>query len=203
MTASFSNNEIKGLFLQLAKGDHTAFTELFYHYNKRFYPFVLKKVKEAPIAEELVQDIFLKLWANREHIGTLENPEGYLYRIASNTVLDHFKRLAYEHKVRKNQQDRGDADKGNPAAALQLKEIELLANEAVRQLPAQRKLVYQLREQGLSYQQIADKLGLSIHTVKHQLVDASKFIRNYLIQRGISLMLFIHFCLLMEKMLGK
>ncbi len=197
MTASFSDYGLRALFHQLAEGDHTAFTELFYYYNARLYPFVLKKVKQPAIAEELVQDIFLKLWTNREGMAGMDNPEGYLYRMAANRVLDYFKKMAREAKLTVQA---GEVKSENTIlSAIDLRQVEQAVADAVRRLPGQRQRIYQLREQGLSYAEIAEMLGLSANTVKNQLVEASRFIRHYLRQRGISTVAFLHFCLLAEK----
>ena len=147
-----------------------------------------------------MQEIFLKLWIKRSLVANVENPEGYLYRTAANQVLDYFKRLASKNKMLGRQQLPDSEDKGNSGTAiLQTKEIETIVAKAVDQLPAQRQLIYRFREEGLSYSEIAQKLEISTNTVKNQLIDASRSVRDYLIQRGISPILFIQSCLLLEK----
>jgi RNA polymerase sigma-70 factor (family 1) len=187
---------IKDLFRQLSEGKEDAFTDIFYYFNRRLYPFALKKLKDPAIAEELVQDIFLKIWLKRENMH-IENPEGYVYRMAANAILDHFKKKAYEFRLLKNLQEKTGATENTTEASLELKHIKKVVTAAIDELPDQRRKVYLLREEGLNYQEIGDQLGISPNTVKVQLVSANKFIRAYLIQRGISpvlLILFYHWC---------
>lgn len=188
MTDSSLHN-INELFRQVAAGDSKAFTEIFYHFTPKLHPFVLKKVQDPFTAEEIIQDVFLKIWMNRERLQDVQNPQGYIYRIASNAVLDHFKKLASEYRMLEQQE--GKEDNTTTPYPIQYKETTRYVNEAVRQLPAKRQKIYLLREEGLSYDEIADLQKISISTAKNQMVSALKYIRNYLLEKGISPVLII------------
>jgi RNA polymerase sigma factor, sigma-70 family len=158
------------------------------------YPWLLKKTRDEAMAEEIMQDTFLKVWVNRDRLSGMDNPEGYLYRIAANLVLDHFRALALEHKIMYRFQHRKTAAADTDAqGAIDFRETQQLINQAVEQLPDQRKRIYTLRQEGLSYHEIAARLGISSNTVKNQLIAAGKFIRGYLSENGITTLALISF----------
>jgi RNA polymerase sigma-70 factor (family 1) len=175
------------LFNRLASGDVEAFTSIFHFYTRKLYPWLLRKTKDPSIAEELIQDCFLKIWINRDRLRQMENPEGYIYRIAANLILDHFRKLEIEHKIiNRFKQQNTTAFATSTENITDFRETQKLIDEAVSQLPQQRKIIYTLRQDGLSYDEIAAKLGLSSNTVRNQLIAAGKFIRTCLSEHGIS-----------------
>jgi RNA polymerase sigma-70 factor (ECF subfamily) len=182
------------LFNQLSLGDENAFTSIFHFYSRRLYPWLLKKTKEAEVAEEIMQDTFLRVWVNRERLAGMENPEGYIYKIAANLTLDHFRKLEMEHKILNRFQNRkANAVDASAQGVIDLRETQKIIDQAVHRLPAQRKLIYTMRQEGMSYDEIAAKLGLSSNTVRNQLISAGKFIRGYLLENGISSLALIAF----------
>jgi RNA polymerase sigma-70 factor, Bacteroides expansion family 1 len=193
MPVELLHNE-RELFNQLALGDENAFTEIFHFYSRRLTPWLLKKTKDAAAAEEIMQDIFLKLWVNRDRLANIDNPEGYIYKVAANLMLDHFRKLAMEHKILNQFQNgkTGAAD-ASSQGVVDLRDTQKLIEQAVQQLPDQRKRIYTMRQEGMSYQQIADELQLSINTVKNQLIAAGKSIRAHLVQHGVSSLAIISF----------
>src|SRR5690348_11128361 len=82
------------LFQRIANGDEQAFAQIFFHYTSIIHPFVFNKVKSQAAAEEIVQEVFLKLWTKREALKNIESPASYLMRIATNKTLDHLRRKA-------------------------------------------------------------------------------------------------------------
>ncbi|MGN6417976.1 MAG: RNA polymerase sigma factor [Pseudobacter sp.] len=182
------------LFSQLSLGDETAFTRVFHFYSRRLYPWLLKKTKEPAAAEEIMQDTFLKLWVNRERLAGIENREGYIYKIAANLILDHFRKLAMEHNIlNRFQYSKAGAVEASTQSTVDLRETQKIIDQAVYQLPQQRKLIYTMRQKGMSYDEIAAQLGLSANTVRNQLISAGKFIRGYLMENGISSLALITF----------
>lgn len=179
------------MFLRIAGGDAHAFEEAFYEYSDRLYTLLLDKIKQPAVAEEIVQDVFLKVWINRDRLASIDNPGGYIYRIAANLVLDYFRDQAAEIRMKKFSAVAAAAY--SPQAGLDSRETQQLINEAVQQLPGQRKLIFELRLQGFSYQEIADQLGLSVHTIRNQIIAGAKFVRVYLVQRGIGPVIILSF----------
>jgi RNA polymerase sigma-70 factor (ECF subfamily) len=169
-------------FRQIADGDTHAFTELFHHYNRRLFPFVRRLTKSEVIAEEIVQEVFLRLWVNREKMATMERPGAWLFLVASNLSMTHLRNavnLAVKHAGAARISEAAVTD-----ALLQEldgKEMATLVEAAVRQLPPKRQQIFRLsRQDGLTHQEIAEKLSISPHTVKDHLVLALKSIREYI-----------------------
>jgi RNA polymerase sigma-70 factor (family 1) len=171
------------LFKRLATGDHEAFRIIFHHYADKVFPHVLNIVKSKSIAEELVQDTFMKLWLNRETVSAMENQEGWIFTVASNLSFNILKKAASNEKALLELKSRisflPDSN------ILEHKDQEKTLADAIKDLPAQRQLVFKLsREEGYTHQQIAEQLNISPNTVKNQLVTALRFIREYMRKAG-------------------
>ncbi|MGN7721216.1 RNA polymerase sigma factor [Chitinophaga sp. 22620] len=177
------------IWRRLAAGDEAAFTVLFYHYNRRIYPFVLRKVKSDSAAEEIIQETFLKLWASREQIAVMHSPDGYLYRIAVNLTLDHLRKQARNQDFLDTLKNSAWQAPAHIEQHLYYRETKLALEKALEQLPPQRKTIYLLRQEGLTYEEIAAQLQISPNTVRNQLVSAFRSIREYLQGQGISMLI--------------
>lgn len=171
--------EEKILFRQIAKGDETAFGQLFHHYNHLFRPFVIKLTKSDFAADEVLQEVFLKIWLYRERLADVENPRAYIVRIISNESINYLRLLAKEDRLLTEAlQLPGDA---SPEQALAYRETAMLIEEAIGQLPPGCQQVYRLsRDENKRIPEIASLLHLSDNTVKNQLVKALKIIRLHI-----------------------
>jgi len=179
-------NTDKALFERIATDDEAAFSVLFFRYTARLAPFVTRLLQSERWSEEIVQDVFMRLWQNRQQLASIEHPGAYLYQMASNRTLDYIKRNARDVKLQyyAARWVKGVAD--HPDAQRDFHEIENLLKEAVNQLPAQRRKVYQLvREEGLSHAEIAARLQISKHTVRNHVAEALQEIRTYLREHGV------------------
>lgn len=179
------------LFHRIALGDEDAFKEAFYHYNQRIYPYLLKKVHSESIARDMVQDVFFKLWLHRGALEDIDHGEAYLFKIAANVLQDYFRKSIREQRLKSDIRNNSSTQQSSVENEVWVSETRKLIERAMQLLPPQRKLVYELRQQGLSYDEIATQLNLSTNTVKNQLIKASKTIREFLISSGLAVMLFI------------
>jgi RNA polymerase sigma-70 factor (ECF subfamily) len=144
--------------------------------------FVQRFVHTPQVAEELVQDIFLKLWTKRAQLTEIETLKTYLYRAARNQALNHLRRLKLE---RRWQEEHADDSEGMTtyAADDDASEQELAAavHEAVGRLPPRCREIFLLsRDGGLTYAEIARSLDISIKTVETQMGRALKALRGAL-----------------------
>ena len=183
--------EEKKVLELLAQGNEFAFTLLFDHYRGRIFTVALRFLKSRELAEEVVQEVFLKIWSRRQDLVSVLNFEAYLFTIARNLVFDLLKEIAKETMTRNDfidiVQQTITADEG-----LIEEQYHALLNEAVSQLPPQQKQIFRLaRVEGLSHQAIAEQLHLSRLTVKTHMAKALRSIRENLQHHIISISLLV------------
>lgn len=187
----------KELFRQIAIGDEHAFRSLFDLYKTKIYFFILHIVHTEAEAEELVQEVFMRLWISRQSLVNVENPDSYLFIMARNRSLDYIQQVAGERKLKQQLQQQQEFSANTTEEDIDFSQSKQLVDAAVSQLPKQQELVFRLsKEQGLSRQQIAQQLNISENTVRNHLAEAIKFIKNYLQQHGdVAFLFFIwHYC---------
>ncbi|MEQ9443203.1 MAG: RNA polymerase sigma-70 factor [Cyclobacteriaceae bacterium] len=171
----------KPLIKRLVQGDEHAFKQVYDVYYDKLYYYCLRFVKSEELVQELLQDIFVKLWTNREKIDPKLSFNAYLYQIARNHTFDFLKEAARDQKIKEELLLSAAIAHNHEEDNLTYAEYTGIANEAIEKLPAQRKLIFQLsRFEGLSYQEIATTLGISRNTVKVQMLRALKAIRKHL-----------------------
>ncbi len=173
------------LFASLAAGDEKAFEVIYRHYTKRLFPYVQKLVKIPELAEELIQDIFVQMWINRHVFANVQHPTAYLFSIANRQALKYLKKVASDARILKSITDYAEPSSNETEEQIILRESVEAIDQAVAQLPGQRRLIWELsRNEGLSHEQIAERLSISKNTVKNQLVHALKHVRNFLDKRS-------------------
>lgn len=169
-------NDEKELLRQVAAGDERAFTRLFDHYHQRLGMHIYRITRSESVAEELVHDVFLKIWRNRELLLEIENFPVYLFVISKNAALNALKKIAAE---RAKFTDLDHVMEREPEQPDDYRYA--LIDEAIDRLPFQQRQVYLLsRHQRLSYNEIADQMGLSKETVKKYLQIATASIISYI-----------------------
>jgi RNA polymerase sigma-70 factor (family 1) len=158
------------------------FIRIFREHEYKLYTLALRLTKSDLYAKAIIQEVFLSLWDHRDNIAGIHNIEAWLYRVTENKVLDFLRKAAVNARLKKalweNLQDILTNETINLVEA---KEVESIISKAVDNLPPQRQLIYRLnRDKGLSYQEIADELSVSRHTVKNQVFSALESIRKFL-----------------------
>lgn len=166
-------------------GCYKSFCELFTLYYQPLCIYAMRVVNYREIAEEVVSDVYMKLWKNREQITVHTSFEAYLYRSVRNQALDYLKLKTY--RPQKNEPleavDRSTAyaDYHTPSDELCFNELFDEVECLVNQLPRQCQLIFRLnRENGLRYREIAEHLQISIKTVETQMGRALKLLRKRL-----------------------
>jgi len=173
----------KVLLLQIGQGDEHSFNQLFERYRNRLFTYLFKITKSKETAEEIVLDVFLKIWHGREMAIQIENPEAFLFRVAQNKALD-FLRAVKRNPLKKREiwdamQEFATSESAD--AGLLSKNIEAAIGQAVHLLSPQRQKVFQLRHtQGMRYDEIAEQLDLSRNTVRNHLAASLQFIKDFL-----------------------
>lgn len=169
------------LLRQLIAGNPVAFDHIYKHYHRSISIFAFRFTKSKPAAEEVVQEVFIKLWEHRHQIEPGYHFESYIKTIARNHILNILKKTARDKVLQAALLERMQTLGALPSDRLAEKELELLHEQAIFSLPPRQKMAYILRKQeGLSYQQIARKLHVSKNTVKNQTTEAIRTIRRQL-----------------------
>lgn len=181
------------LLKRLKEGDTTAFIQLYDHYHHPLYIFILRFVKLPEYAEDVLQDVFLKIWEIRERINPELSFSAYLYKISRNRVFKLLKKIVTDNAMQSKLMNELEIATETPHLKLQWKQYNDLLHKAVDQLPPQRQKVFKLcREQGKTYDEAAAELGISRNTIKEHMVAAMKSIKEYIFQHGeLSLMLLL------------
>lgn len=167
----------------MSEGDEVAFRMLYDHYRKKIYALGLFLTKSEAPAQELVQDVFLKIWEKREQLREVDYFNAWLRTIARNTAINYLRSRAMEklgHDRLQMHESSGCFTENDVAD----REYALLLQAAVRQLPLQQQKVYVLhRQQGLGHETIAEQLGISVLTSRKYMKLALHSIRVFLKRR--------------------
>lgn len=169
------------LLLRLAKGDEAAFTALYRHYSGPLYINFLRMVKDEAIAEEIIQDLFSRIWLKRETINIEKNFSAYLYRTGYNLVMDFYRKVKRDQVLYDKFRQIATDNYSHIEEILHLKDSQALISKALDTLAPQQRKVFELcRIEGHTYKEVAELLGISPHTVKEYFVKANQAIRKYI-----------------------
>lgn len=162
----------------LQSGDHQAFETVFFAYFNKVKYFIYGLIKSESDAEEIAQDIFVRVWTNREAIDPDKNFTTYIYVSARNAALNFLKKRHVRSSYVQEQIHVG-SDSDNPEDGFFAREIDLLIQMSVSKMPERRRRIFEMsRNEGLSNDQIAQKLNISKKTVENQLSIALKELRE-------------------------
>lgn len=166
------------LILQIKQGNKKSFETIFRKYYGELCLFSLRFIADSQEAEEIVQEFFFKLWLKRETLIVNSSLKSYLYKAVQNHSINYINHVKIN---RKYQQYIGFQTDGNGSGASDTmieKEFEQQIHKAIATLPPRRREIFELsRFEGLKYQEIADKMEISIKTVESQMVKALEQLR--------------------------
>ena len=156
-----------------------AFDTIYSRYSNRLYYFVLRYIKQKEDAEEIVQEVFIKIWESRRKIDTHSSFESFVFTIAYNTTISLLRKRVSENKYIDNLSSIQQITSSDYIVDdIQFNELNDKVFSLLKKLPPRQREVFQLsREQGLSHDEIAKKLNISSNTVKNHLVKALAFIK--------------------------
>lgn len=171
-------NEDKELYLKLKVGDEGAFNALFRKYYSAMCHFANQFLHDRELAEEIVQDMFVKIWEKRTVLNIETSVKQYLFRSIRNHCLNQIQhekiKKQYANKVLESAHQEINTEQ-------YYLEVDLISRieKSIESLPPKRKEIFRLsREQGLKYKEIADELGISVKTVEAQMGLALKYLRD-------------------------
>ena len=172
-----SDAYLPALLLQIAEGRQSAFREVYVLFYKRLFRFAFAIVKTRELAEEIVEDVFVKLWQKHAEARRIQNLRIYLYTATKNTALNYLAKKAKESITEPFDHIHIELNDAavNPEQILITAEIYKKIQAAVEALPPRCKMIFKLvREDGLRYKEIAEILNISINTIDAQMAIAVK-----------------------------
>jgi len=165
---------------QIATGNQHAFTLMFDFYQRFVFDYGRKLTKSEDQAGEIVQDIFLKIWLNREHLASVDNFGAYLNTMVRNHSLNVIRKIANEFRYARVLQSELKEFSEATNEQLDYNETKRLLNEAIESLPSQQRMAYRLcHQEGLKYEQAAAEMNISARTVQAHMGQALKRIREH------------------------
>lgn len=191
----FEDTELQYLLAQLRNNDERAFSKLYSTCFRPIYRRIFSLVKDDAIADELVQDLFLKLWQKREEIDPQQSFEAYLFTIAQHLVYDHFRRMAKDKRLAAKLLLNATDYYLHSDLLLETKESRELLQKAIDQLSPQRREVFtRCKIEGKTYEETSLELGISVPTVNSHMTQSMKLVREYLLKNQDIAIVFLLFC---------
>ena len=167
------------ILLKMSHGDKTAFKQVFNTYYKSICLFIQKYIQDPDQSEDIAQDVFIKIWEKKINFLSPIALKAYLYQAAKNKALN-----VIEHeKVKKGYQDRVKTDLKSESFFYQNfieLETQRLIIETIEKLPPRAREVLSLNLEGYKNKEIAERLGISVNTVKNHKATAYKFLKENL-----------------------
>lgn len=174
------------LLIDLKNGDEKAFETLFWKYNEHVYHFIYSLLYDKSMAEDLTQNVFLKIWEKHETIDPEQNFDAYLFTIARNLVYKETENQLLSEKLTESlQRQLSDVD-SLMEERIDAESLRKYINSLIEELPPSRREIFRLsRREHLSYREIAERLFISEKTVETQMNRALRFLRDRLSSDGL------------------
>lgn len=172
------------LLQQLQEGNHEAFETLYHSYSKVLYWHLDKMVKDADLAEELLQELFVKVWHSRAKIQSDLPFINFLYVVAKQLSIDHYRRLARRSRAFEYLGQRQSEAVETTEKDVMGNEARKLLEEAIAALPLQRRKAFELcKIEGKSYKEAAEIMGVSPFTIQNHVAKATHSVKEYVVNR--------------------
>lgn len=173
----------RSLFCRIASGEEEAFEQIFERFRARLISYLTRITKSPEEAKGLTQEIFLKIWANRECLAEITEPQHYIFAIARNKAIDYLRKAALDSRARQILWESIRQQQDSTEDEVFANDSDRLIREAICKLSAQRQVVFRMsRMEGLTHDQIASQLKISKNTVKNHIVASLRFIKDYLVR---------------------
>jgi len=186
-----SNSE---LLLLVKEGDRVAFYNIYERYCRRLYGFVLRYIKLEEDAEEIVQEVFVKIWENRHKIDAYSSFESFLFTIAYNTTMTLFRKRVNEKKYLEHLKSLQTFEQAPDLLdEIHFNELSRRVEMLLNELTPRQKEIFQLsREKGLTHDEIAQELNISVNTVKKHMANTLAFLKTHIDTSLMVNLLFVH-----------
>jgi len=177
----YSDKSLHKIVKDLRKGDKQALDEIYKFFYPKLYVFAKSFLKVKDDINDILQDVFVKLWLSREKIGKVETFNSYLFTIAKNAIVSYFREKSKDQKFEARVKEILVSAENEYNDELEYRDLKQNLESIIDQLPNKRKQIFKLsREEGLSNKEIAEKLDISVKTVEDHMRHALRFIRKHL-----------------------
>lgn len=174
----------------LRHGDIDAFDQVFKKYGDRLFGFALGYLKSKEETEELVQNVFLKIWENRKNLKKESSLKSYLFTIAYHEMCQLFRKKQVHERFLNERISSADYTI-NPDEQLEYKATLEQVNKLIEKLPEKQRVIFEKsRNEGKSTKEIAEEMNLAPGTVDNQISATLKFLRKHLSEDNFALLLF-------------
>ncbi|MEE6187937.1 ECF RNA polymerase sigma factor RpoE [Mycovorax composti] len=161
--------------------DEAAYKKLFYHFYPLLRRFAYNLLGNAEVAEEIVSDVFLKIWAIRDKLTLVKDLKLYLFKSVKNACINYLKSAAHKYSKSTNFIEETAKLYPSPESEYIYAELHQIIRSAINKLPAKRQLVFRLvKEYGLTYNQVSEVMQISQNTIETHMRHALKKIKHAL-----------------------
>lgn len=166
----------------LKDGSESALEELFARFEQKVFAYTLKFTRSKELAEETLQDIFIKLWEYREKLDLSLSFNALIYKIAKNVILNYLRQESRQLLFKKEYSLTAESMRNFTEEKIFFEEYQQMTDRAIGHLPTQRQAIFKMsRNEGKSYEEIAATLGISKNTVRIQIIKSLKSIREFML----------------------
>lgn len=182
------------LISQLKRGDEKAFQTIYNQLYKHIFSLLVSLVKDQEQAEDLLQETFVRLWLTRGQLEESKSLYPYVYLIAKRLAIDHFRKKMLEVRSKESFQLYQKGISNQTEEFINASDISRFTKVAVDSLPKQQRQVFILsKNEGLSYDEIAERMHISRNTVKNHLVSAVRTLKIHFLKNDTILLLLFFF----------
>jgi RNA polymerase sigma-70 factor (ECF subfamily) len=169
------------LVRKVAGGDEAAYKELFTRYWDQIYSTAFMFTKSPEMSEDMAQEVFARIWVQREKLKEVTRFDSFLFIIARNLIFDQLRKQVFTYEYGLYLTEYFKDPSLSPIDNIELKELEKIIQEGICSLPRQQQTAFCLsRVQGLKHEEIAVQMGISRESVKSHIVRAIASLRKHL-----------------------
>ena len=186
------HEEEKLLVLQLKEGNKASYRVLYQKYAPRLFAFSRRYFISDEDAEEIVQEVFLRIWEKKENIDENQSFSSYVIQAAKHRIFNNFRKKVNEQAYLDFIMFGGSVPSSFTEHEVEYRELFEKAENAIKSMPPKRQEIFRLsREQGLKNKEISEKLNISIKTVENQMGQALKYLRDQLSDYRLLMLIFL------------
>ncbi|GGC17051.1 DNA-directed RNA polymerase sigma-70 factor [Parapedobacter defluvii] len=178
----------KAVLSQLRDGSYEAFEYIYHRYKVRLAASMLRLLKSTDLVDDLLQELFVRLWEHRESINPEQPIKAYLFRIAENLVYDTFRRLSKDRRLQDQLFHAMEEIGADIEKQFFMQEDRQAIEAVIAMLPPKRRQVFTLcKLESKSYEEVSSLLNISLSTVNDHIYKANQFLKQHLADHMVSL----------------